>query len=65
MSSVGALYGVEPNGMTNGTVTFIWADEAVVTLLKNGVAMNYMSGQELTEDGVFKCNVQKRMIPLR
>ena len=50
---VGALYGVEPNGATNGTVTFIWTDEAVVTLMKNGVAMNYMSGQELTEDGVY------------
>ena len=50
---VGALYGVEPNGTTNGTVTFIWTDEAVVTLMKNGVAMNYMSGQELTEDGVY------------
>lgn len=50
---VGTLVGVKNNGKTNSTVVFSWTDEAVVTLMKNGVAMNYMSGQELTEDGVY------------
>jgi len=50
---VGTLNGVENNGFTNGTVTFEWADEAIVVLTKDGEIVDYASGDELSEDGVY------------
>ena len=50
---VGTLNGVENNGFTNGTVTFEWDDEATVVLTKDGTVVEYESGDELTEDGVY------------
>ena len=50
---VGTLNGVENNGFTNGTVTFEWDDEAIVVLTKDGEIVDYESGKELTEDGVY------------
>ena len=50
---VGTLNGVENNGHTNGKVTFEWDDEAIVTLTKDGAVIEYESGDELTEDGVY------------
>ena len=49
----GTLNGVENNGYTNGTVTFEWDDEAIVVLTKDGTVVEYASGDELTEDGVY------------
>ena len=49
----GTLNGVENNGFTNGTVTFEWDDEAIVALTKDGTVVEYASGDELTEDGVY------------
>ena len=49
----GTLNGVENNGYTNGTVTFEWDDEATVVLTKDGTVVEYASGDELTEDGVY------------
>ncbi len=49
----GVLAGVEDKGYTNTAVTFTWTDEAVVTLTKNGVAMEYKSGAKLTKDGAY------------
>lgn len=51
---LGALEGVENGGYTNGTVSFVWTDEAVVTLEKDGEIVAYESGNKLTEDGVYK-----------
>ena len=51
---LGALEGVENGGYTNGTVSFVWTDEAVVTLEKDGEIVAYESGDKLTEDGVYK-----------
>ncbi|MBR2321528.1 MAG: hypothetical protein IKA57_05265, partial [Clostridia bacterium] len=50
---IGKLEGVENGGVTNTAVAFTWKDEVIVTLLKDGVAMEYRSGQKLTEDGVY------------
>lgn len=50
---VGTLNGVKNNGYTNGTVTFEWDDEAIVVLTKDGTVVEYASGDELTEDGVY------------
>ena len=50
---VGNLNGVENNGFTNGAVTFEWDDEAIVVLTKDGEILEYASGDELTEDGVY------------
>lgn len=50
---IGKLEGVENGGVTNTAVVFNWEDEVIVTLLKDGVAMEYRSGQKLTEDGVY------------
>ena len=50
---VGTLAGVEDKGYTNKTVTFTWKDEAVVILTKDGVAVEYKSGQKLTADGSY------------
>ena len=49
----GTLNGVENNGYTNGKVTFEWDDEAIVVLTKDGTVVEYASGDELTEDGVY------------
>lgn len=49
----GTLNGVKNNGYTNGTVTFEWDDEAIVVLNKDGTVVEYASGDELTEDGVY------------
>ena len=49
----GTLNGVKNNGYTNGTVTFEWDDEAIVVLTKDGTVVEYASGDELTEDGVY------------
>lgn len=51
---LGALEGVENGGYTNGAVSFVWTDEAVVTLEKDGEIVAYESGNKLTEDGVYK-----------
>lgn len=51
---LGALEGVENGGYTNGTVSFVWTDEAVVTLEKDGEIVAYESGNKLSEDGVYK-----------
>lgn len=51
---LGALEGVENGGYTNGTVSFVWADEAIVTLEKDGEIIAYESGDKLSEDGVYK-----------
>lgn len=50
---VGTLIGVENGGYTNGKVTFEWDDEATVVLTKDGTVVDYASGDELTEDGVY------------
>ena len=50
---VGTLNGVENNGYTNDKVTFEWDDEAIVTLTKDGAVIEYESGDELIEDGVY------------
>ena len=50
---VGMLAGVEDKGYTNKTVTFTWKDEAVVNLTKDGVAVEYKSGQKLTANGSY------------
>lgn len=49
----GTLVGVDNNGHTNGTVKFEWTDEATVVLTKDGTVVEYESGDELTEDGVY------------
>ncbi|MBR5822709.1 MAG: hypothetical protein IKY67_01030, partial [Paludibacteraceae bacterium] len=49
----GTLIGVDNNGHTNGTVKFEWTDEAIVVLTKDGDTVDYKSGDELTEDGVY------------
>ncbi len=49
----GTLVGVENNGFTNGVVTFAWTDEAKVTLTKDGEIIEYASGTEIVEDGVY------------
>ena len=50
---VGTLADVEDKGYTNKTVTFTWKDEAVVNLTKDGVAVEYKSGQKLTANGSY------------
>ena len=50
---VGTLAGVEDKGYTNKNVTFTWKDEAVVNLTKDGVAVEYKSGQKLTANGSY------------
>ena len=49
----GTLVGVDDNGHTNGTVKFEWSDEAIVVVTKDGVVVDYESGDELTEDGEY------------
>ena len=48
------LAGVEHEGYTNKPVTFTWKDEAIVEVLKDGQVIDYVSGQELTEDGFYR-----------
>ena len=50
---VGMLAGVEDKGYTNKNVTFTWKDEAVVNLTKDGIAVEYKSGQKLTVNGAY------------
>lgn len=50
---VGTLAGVEDKGHTNKAVTFTWTDDAIVILTKDGVAVEYKSGQKLTADGTY------------
>ena len=47
----GELIGVENGGVTNGSVSFEWTDEATVVLTKDGEAITYFSGHKLTVDG--------------
>ena len=47
----GTLEGVENNGYTNKTVTFTWIDEAIVTVMHDGIELEYISGKKLTDDG--------------
>lgn len=47
----GTLEGVENNGYTNKAVTFTWKDEAIVTVLRDGIELEYNSGKKLTDDG--------------
>lgn len=47
----GTLEGVENNGYTNKAVTFTWKDEAMVTVMRDGVELEYKSGDKLTDDG--------------
>lgn len=49
----GILSGVENDGYTNREVTFVWTDEATVSLMKDGEEISYTSGQKLNEDGVY------------
>ena len=49
----GDLAGVENGGHTNKEVTFTWEDEAKVTVTKDGEAIEYKSGDKLTEDGSY------------
>lgn len=49
----GTLDGVENGGHTNTGVKFTWEDEAVVTVTKNGEAIEYNSGDILNEDGEY------------
>ena len=49
----GDLAGVENGGHTNKEVTFTWDDEAQVSVTKNGEAIEYKSGDKLTEDGSY------------
>ena len=49
----GDLSGVENGGHTNKEVTFTWDDEAQVSVTKNGEAIEYKSGDKLTEDGSY------------
>ena len=47
----GILSGVENGGYTNGTVTFRWDDEAVVSVTKDGEIVEYRSRSDLRADG--------------
>ena len=47
----GTLEGVENNGYTNKAVAFTWKDEAMVTVMRDGVELEYKSGDKLTDDG--------------
>ncbi len=55
---VGTLKGVENGGYTNANVSFEWADEAVVTLEKDGETVSYVSGQSLTENGNYTLTIE-------
>ena len=50
----GVLAGAENGGYTNTDVTFIWTDEAIVTVKKDGEIIEYVSGQKLTENGAYE-----------
>ena len=47
----GVLTGVSNGGYTNGIVKFEWLDEAMVTLWKDDLILEYKSGMELMQDG--------------
>ena len=50
---IGLLDGVENGGHTNSRVRFIWEDEAMVTVKKNGETIDYRSGDIFNEDGEY------------
>lgn len=50
---IGELQGVDNHGHTNGAVRFVWEDEAIVSVEKDGERIEYVSGQELTEEGTY------------
>lgn len=54
----GILIGVENNGCTNGVVAFEWKDEAIVTLIKDGEEIGYVSGKKLKEDGRYSLTIE-------
>lgn len=56
----GVLRGVSPNGYTNNVVSFEWTDEAIVTMEKDGVQIDYVSGQKLSEDGAYALTFENR-----
>lgn len=47
------MNGVENGGYTNGTVSFVWTDEATVVVRKNGEVIEYASGDDLSDDGIY------------
>ena len=49
----GVLTGVEDGGYTNQEVVFTWTDDALVSLTKDGIAMDYTSGKKMTADGAY------------
>jgi hypothetical protein len=49
----GVLTGVEDGGYTNQEVVFTWTDDALVSLTKDGIAMDYQSGEKMTADGAY------------
>jgi hypothetical protein len=51
---VGTLTGVNGNGYANGMAVFTWTDEAYAVLIKEGAESEYVSGTELTEEGIYK-----------
>lgn len=55
---IGELQGVANHGYTNGAVRFVWEDEALVSVEKDGRQMEYVSGQELTEDGAYTVTLE-------
>ncbi len=54
----GVLTGVENGGFTNGTVFFAWTDEAIVTLVKDGERIEYISGRKLKDDGRYSLTIE-------
>lgn len=54
----GVLVGVENNGCTNNAVSFEWKDEAIVTLIKDGAEIEYVSGKKLKEDGRYVLTIE-------
>ena len=53
----GVLVGVENGGVTNGTASFTWTDEAKVSLERGGglvrETLMYKSGEEISVDGIY------------
>lgn len=56
----GKLSGVENEGYTNGEVKFDWTDEATVTLEKDGMRLEYKSGEVIKEDGKYSLTFENR-----
>lgn len=49
----GTLHGVDDGGHTNGAVRFTWTDEAAARLTCGGKITDYVSGTEITEEGIY------------